>query len=159
LNCKEGAAFRKNVKKHCGDNSLPRKFDAWKEANHELVANLAVSVFDPLDRNRLNNILAYITIKEIKGGFRVVSAKEMNVRSLPKCQEITVNQFFIEHKKDLEDLKFRAIFRVESMSGKSFDYLGTFILGELNDLPQISIFVAELKILQDQIINELNKEG
>jgi hypothetical protein len=65
------AARRDAVMQDCGDEDLPRKFEARKKENHELVSNLVRSVFHPVDRVRLRNYVANIKLEEINGGFKI----------------------------------------------------------------------------------------
>jgi hypothetical protein len=75
-------AERKHAMKQFGSN-LPLKVIRWTEDNAIQILNLLLSTFYRFDRSRFENYVAFIEIDEIDKGFRVVSATEVPVTSLP----------------------------------------------------------------------------
>jgi hypothetical protein len=149
--CKEIIEDREFVMQMCGSD-LPLKVNRWSEDNADLLYKLILSILDRIDRSRFKNYIIFVGMVELDKGFRIVSAEEVSVESLPT----DMIQNFREAQAAQSDDNCMVMFYVKAANnGETY---GTGIPFGMND---DSIFHALQEIAdglkKEEVIKELNK--
>jgi hypothetical protein len=155
--CKQIIAGRELAIKHLGSN-LPRKFNRWTEDYAEEIQYLLLSIFHKVDRNRISNYVAFISMDEVKNGFRVLLAMEVLIESLPKDLMQDVRKRYSDFSKVNGDAHCTVMFSVKDVkTGETSVTDRQFGMGEDSILPALQEIADGLK--KEEFIKEFNKES
>jgi hypothetical protein len=103
VKCEEMIAAREFVMQMCGSD-LPLKVNRWTEDYVDQIRFLLLTTFYTVDRNRFKKYVVFITMDEVKQGFRVVSATEILIESLPDDLIQVIRKSYSDFSKESSDV-------------------------------------------------------
>jgi hypothetical protein len=146
-----GLANERKILKSTGGKSFPRKFEKWREKNHDLLARLVISAFFPVSTDRLENYVADIKIEEFPDNFRVVSVMPKHISHLT----VPAQSSFKNHKVSLKEEGIICVvfFQVYAMNKNTVGSMCSFYEDKDTPLKQLAL---ECWTNQKKILEELN---
>jgi hypothetical protein len=137
-----------------------RKFNKWKAENFSNAVSLAHSLMHPISRLRLETHVAFIRLKELHGGFRVLSAEALYIESFPDAEKIIIREIILTNQTDEpENVCCEAVFEVQAIeSTNNCRIFNGYSFGEHSNLAAIQGRAATENGRQAELIEMLNKE-
>jgi hypothetical protein len=118
---------------------LTRKFDKWKAKNLTRISFLIQSLMHPISRIRLESQVAVIRLKELRSGFRVLSAEAALIDNLSDISIRTIREnIFANNSNYPETVICHIICVIETIYADSnYQVPNAFGFGDYSDLAAI----------------------